>query len=72
LTLPHVTAQPKSIEDFVEAVPIGMSRAEQRPQRRLEQRRLHGGGRHEDSQRVLGISEADAKAVVSQRPAEAG
>jgi hypothetical protein len=72
LSLPHITAQPKSIEDFVKAVPIGMSRTEQRPERRLEQCRPDGGGRRKDGQRVVGLSEADAKAVVSQRPAEAG
>jgi hypothetical protein len=63
--LPHAAAQPKRIEDFVEALPIGISRAEQRSERRLEQCRLDGGGRREDGQCVAGFSEADAKAVVS-------
>jgi hypothetical protein len=36
LPLAHALAAPKRIEYFVEAFPIGMGRAEQRAQRRLE------------------------------------
>src|SRR5215472_419607 len=49
-----------------------MSGAEQRPQRWLERSGPKGGGRRQDGQCVAGLGEADTKAVVSQRPGEAG
>ena len=72
LPLPHAAALPEGVEDLVEALPVGMGRAEQRAQCRLERRRAQRRGRGEHLQRVARLGEPDAKAVVAQRARKAG
>ena len=59
LPLTHALAAPEGVENLVEPLPIGMGRAEQRAQCRLERRRLRRGRRGENRERVARFGKAD-------------
>src|ERR1700722_2957522 len=72
LPLPHSLAAPESIENLVEALPVGMRGAEQRAQCRHQRCWVRGGGRRKDDKRIAFFRKTDAKAIVSQCADEAG
>ena len=72
LSLPDVTTAPERLENLVEALPIGMGRAEQRAERRLERAWLRSHRRCQHGERIARLGKADTKAVVAQRMCEAG
>jgi hypothetical protein len=70
LPLAHAAAAPIGREDFVETLPVGVARAEECTQRRLEGRGAQRGRRSEDRERVLRLGKAGAETVVAQGAGE--
>src|SRR5262249_46494720 len=64
-------AEPISVENLVETLPIGMRRAKQRSERRPQRGRPRCKGMREDRECITRFRESDLESVVAQRARKA-